>query len=301
MAEGTADDSIVVTRFQEWDVGGGVRFVNGEGSLSFARIEHCGFNEGSGITCHWSSPVITNCTISENSARSQGGGIYFYECSDSPPIISDCIISGNSAKWGGAGISFFNCDNHPPIVSNCIISLNSITGPFGDGGGINCFYSSPTIMNCRITLNTANTGGGIRCLASSPIISNCTITGNRADYDGGAIYCQSSFPTFLNCILWNDSPEEVFVDSGNPIITYSDVQGGWEGEGNIDEDPLFTLKSWFGFDYGLRTSSPCIDSGDPTIEDDIYDWHPLCPDWYVNCARSDMGAYGGPGNTGWFR
>jgi len=80
---------------------------------------------------------------------------------------------------------------------------------------------------------------------------------------------------------------------------YSDIQGGWSGTGNIDEDPLFTLKSWFGFDYGLRTASPCIDAGDPAIEDDIYDWHPLCPDWYVNGARSDIGAYGGSANAGW--
>jgi len=125
-----------------------------------------------------------------------------------------------------------------------------------------------------------------------------TITNGHASL-GGGIRCVHSSPTIKNCILWNDTPQEVYVESGYPVITFSDVQGGWEGEGNINRDPLFILKSWFGFDYGLRTSSPCIDSGDPPIEDEIYDRHPLCPDWYVNGARSDMGAFGGPGNIGW--
>jgi len=54
-----------------------------------------------------------------------------------------------------------------------------------------------------------------------------------------------------------------------------------------------------GFDYLLRPGSPCIDTGDPSVEDSLYDWHPRWPDWYPNGARSDMGAYGGPGNSGW--
>jgi hypothetical protein len=68
--------------------------------------------------------------------------------------------------------------------------------------------------------------------------------------------------------------------------------GGWLGVGNIDEDPLFI--SYHGFDYLLRRGSPCIDTGNPYVEDG-FDW----PNWYMNAPRSDMGAYGGPGNVGW--
>jgi len=102
-----------------------------------------------------------------------------------------------------------------------------------------------------------------------------------------------------NCILWNNAEDEILSQFGTPELSYSDIEGGWEGEGNIDVDPLFVSR--LGFDFLLHPQSPCIDAGDPAIEDALYDWHPLCPDWYVNGARSDMGAYGGPGNIDWFR
>ena len=46
-------------------------------------------------------------------------------------------------------------------------------------------------------------------------------------------------------------------------IFYSDVEGGWIGEGNIDDDPLF-VDSENG-DYHLKEGSPCIDTGDISL------------------------------------
>ena len=55
------------------------------------------------------------------------------------------------------------------------------------------------------------------------------------------------------------------------------MQGGWEGEGNIDSDPLFVDPE--NGDFTLQSNSPCIDAGDPGSE---YD-----PDGTI----ADMGAY----------
>jgi hypothetical protein len=44
------------------------------------------------------------------------------------------------------------------------------------------------------------------------------------------------------------------------VISYCDVQGGWEGVGNIDADPLFVDPD--NGDYRLSPGSPCIDAGD---------------------------------------
>jgi parallel beta-helix repeat protein len=147
-------------------------------------------------------------------------------------------------------------------------------------------WTYPTITNCMFTRNS---GSGMYNLeVSFPTITNCTFTGNlnygMTNFEG--------LPRVINCILWGDTPNEFYNQGGSATVTYSNVEGGHGGEGNIDADPLFT--SYHGFDYLLHPGSPCIDSGDPTLEDG-FDW----PDWYANGLRSDMGAYGGPGNVGW--
>jgi len=73
--------------------------------------------------------------------------------------------------------------------------------------------------------------------------------------------------------LWNDSYPEIYIASGSVTATYSDIQYGWAGTGNIDSDPGFTG------DYHLQSGSPCIDTGDPASA--------LDPDG----TRADMGAY----------
>ena len=65
-----------------------------------------------------------------------------------------------------------------------------------------------------------------------------------------------------NNILWGNtataSGNEIYLDTSATItLTYSDVQGGWEGTGNINADPLFVG----GGNYHLQEGSTCIDSG----------------------------------------
>lgn len=108
------------------------------------------------------------------------------------------------------------------------------------------------------------------------------------------------------------------LDDGTKIkVTYSDVRGGWPGEGNIDLDPCFAQLAhwdlngtpewprddfWVEGDYHLKSqagrwepagsrwvqdeiSSPCIDAGDPGM--------PLGDEPLPNGGRVNMGAYGG--------
>ena len=43
------------------------------------------------------------------------------------------------------------------------------------------------------------------------------------------------------------------------MVTYTDIEGGWEGEGNIDTDPLFIDPE--NDDFHIGDYSPCIDRG----------------------------------------
>jgi parallel beta-helix repeat protein len=138
---------------------------------------------GGGIIC-WnnSSPTITNCTISYNTAI-EGGGI---SCFDSSPTITGCTIEGNTADEGGGG-GIYCSSNSNPTISGCTIEGN--TASSDAGGGIYCSSNSnPTITNCTIHGNSASYGGGIHCVDGVPSISYSQICGNEpeqidGDYD----------------------------------------------------------------------------------------------------------------------
>jgi hypothetical protein len=201
-------------------------------------------NQGAGIRCeNNSSPTVTGCIISGNS----GGGV---GCRFSGPAFIDCVIADN----GGCGIG---CRSGDSTFTNCIVAGNS-------RAGIDCDYSSSTIISCLIA---GNQGGGIYCYTSEPTCINCLITGNSGG--GGAVYClYDSSPVLANCVLWGDTPREINVHSGHPQVSYSDIQGGWPGDGNIDADPLFVdpdgpdddPDTWEDNDYRLGPGSPCIDA-----------------------------------------
>jgi len=205
----------------------------------------------------------------------------------SNPTMINCTITGNAASDGGG----VDCLRSNPTLTNCTISGNDAT--HWDGGGIGCSGSSPTLTNCKITDNTADDdGGGVDCYESSPTLTNCTITGNTASHGGGVACREDSNPTLTNCILWDDSPQEIYVYSGSPIVTYCDVQGGWEGEGNIDADPLFIDPP--NDDFHLQPGSPCIDAADNTavpegITTDL-DGNPR----FVNDPCTEDTGFGGP-------
>ena len=223
-------------------------------------IEHRGFVFDKGESAQ---SVLAGLTIT-NASASYGGGIM---CStNSSPTISKCVLRGNRATQRGGGL--YNALGSP-LVTSCIFSGNTAA----DGGAL-WNYSNPRVVNCTFTENSTTTGGGIHNL-------------------GGNL-------TLVNCILWNNTPTEVRIGGGTVSVTYSDIRGGFTGEGNIAADPLFAdpangdyhLKSRAGRWDPLSESwvidgitSPCIDAGDPGS--------PVGDETQPNGGRINMGAYGG--------
>ena len=251
---------------------------------------------GGGMYNNMGSPTVTSCVFSANSAYFYGNGMYNTE--DSNPTLTNCSFIGNSG--GGAGGGMCNI-NSSPILTNCTFSGNSAPGIFiseGGGGGMYNSGSSPTLTNCIFNGNSAGRGGGgmSNYYNSSPTLTNCTFNGNSALIGGGMESAHESSPILTNCILWGDTPDEILVLDGPPIVTYCDVEGDWPGEGNIDADPLFVDPNGpdgiVGTeDDSLRLSpgSPCIDAGDNSVVDpnstDL-DGNPRIVNGIV-----DMGAY----------
>ena len=253
------------------------------------------YSDGGGLYCLEAGPSIRMNTIDENKARSRGGGIYSQNAS--PSIVNNTItgnnagirhlgfengsgggiscrnggnptmtrntVAGNQANIRGGGIS---CEGASPALTGNQISSNTAGEK---GGGIYCDNASPVMSNNTISDNLAlGDGGGIYFDSSSPSLNSCTLTDNFAGVHGGGICCLNASPAITDTILWGDAPEEIYVYSGTPSVSYSDVQGGYPGTGNINADPLFIAEP--ESDYylsqiaaGQGSDSPCLNTGDP--------------------------------------
>jgi len=239
---------------------------------------------GGGIFCLRSSPRISHNIITGNTAASAGGGIH---CKTSSPTITDNTIADNTASGtasGDGGGIWCAYSSFPTITRNKITANTS----GGSGGGIYVNASSPVITNNTITGNTSTrSGGGIQTMDSAgPTITNNTITGNTSGEGGGIHRCTGASPTIRNCILWDNGD-----DLAGCSATYSCIQDGDAGDGNISSDPDFADP-----EYHLAAGSPCIDAGDPAYspgpgEVDL-DGNPRVVDGDCDCvATVDMGAY----------
>jgi parallel beta-helix repeat protein len=257
---------------------------------SSPTITNCTFSSnlathGAGVkNTLYSNPTLTNCTFSGNSAAN-GGGMFNYW---SYPTVTNCAFSGNSANYGGGMLNNFYSR---PTITNCTFSGN--LADYDGGGMYNNASSSPTVTNCTFSGNSAYYGGGMdNSYSSSPTMTNCTFSGNSANYGGGMINSfAGTSPTIANCILWGNTAtygSQIRNNaSGTTTVSFSDVQGGWPGQGNINADPLFVNAA--AGDLHLLPDSPCINAGDPAFvagpdETDI-DGEPR-----VMLNRVDMGA-----------
>ncbi|MHC4501331.1 MAG: right-handed parallel beta-helix repeat-containing protein, partial [Planctomycetota bacterium] len=229
-------------------------------------------------------PAIVAATVI--TSVSQGPVVTFSGGEDAAYVLAGFTITG-------ADTGVF-CSGASPTINNCSIAGNAGVGIELHNG------SNPTVINCAITTNAgagiqmwARTGGRI-ILSNHPIITNCTIAGNLQGGISGGV------PTITNSIIWANSPQQIADTRGPFSITYCDVQGGSEGEGNIDADPLFADPD--SGDYHLRSeagrwdpfgggwieddvTSPCIDAGDPHS--------PVNNEPAPNGGLINMGAYGG--------
>jgi predicted outer membrane repeat protein len=276
--------------------GGGIYNSRGELSLTnctFA-MNLAGSTGGGGIYNNQSDISLSNCTFVDNATQfGYGGGIY---SSDSDPNLNNCIFIENTADNGGG---IYNRYSSPTFI-NCVFIKNTA----GMGAGIANFNRSqnnPTLRNCLFTGNRSRSiGGGIYNYWGELILTNCTFAWNSAD-EGNALACRSDnerrIATLTNCILWDGGNEIWNNELSIMNVFYSNIQGGWFGEGNIDENPQFV--DMLGMDYRtgtedddlrLSSTSPCVDAGDPNYvpEPDETD---LDGNRRIINSRVDMGAY----------
>ena len=118
------------------------------------------------------------------------------------------------------------------------------------------------IQNSVISNNHANVeGGGIKFTGSSPNINFCTIANNSSSVCAGGIVAVYDQVNIRNSIIYgNDVGSLCTIQGGSFDVSYSNIEGGFEGESNIDSSPLFCDPN--GNDFSLAQNSSSISAGE---------------------------------------
>ncbi len=343
-----ASPSVYRCRFVDCG-GAGVDVSNSNSVLAECAIERNGFRvENGGLLALQADLTLTDCVFTGN----QGGGIHT-SLGDTLDV-QRCTFVDNTALLGGgirsggdltARDCVFRSNQGPAIdctgratLTGCEFRGNScrtlgmvlVTGPLtmahctfigNSGGTIGCggvmsFGDVLTAEHCLFAGNFSEQGPG--ALHCSPVtrLSNCTFVDNHGQPD--AVRCASTSAEMRQCIFWDS--EDAFTTSPaimpGAVVSFSNVRGGYPGEGNIDVDPLFVEIGywdpngtaddssddiWIPGDYHLKSqaghwdraaeswvfddvTSPCIDAGDPN--------GPLGTERFPNGGYVNLGAYG---------
>ncbi len=225
--------------------GGGM--INNGGELELVNVNFSGNTAagGGGLSnIPYGSSTLTNVTFRDNSASDGGGGMLIGSSGPVLSTLTNVTFSNNSTDMSGGGIA-------------------------------NAYYSDLLLTNVTFSDNTAGmngggiTNGGFFDIATGGTIDliNTTFSNNAANVNGAAIYNESGNINIHNSILYGDIGGEIANTSGTAVVTYSIVQGGYTGVGNLDEDPLLgPLQDNGGFTQtmALGAGSPAIDAGDNT-------------------------------------
>jgi hypothetical protein len=205
--------------------------------------------------------VLEDCTITDNYAPYEGGGVW------GAPTLRRCTVAGN-ASYDGGGI-LLTTTGGEALVEDCVITENRAQEG-SRGAGV--YVGIPArIRGCLIVNNVSSGSGGMTSVQGAGVhvsgptqarLEHCTIVDNVVE-DGsvfgdnwGGVFGSA---TLVDCIVrGNDAAVQV---DARASVTFSNVEGGFPGAGNLDLDPLFA--DAFNGDYHLLAGSPCIDAGDP--------------------------------------
>ena len=199
---------------------------------------------------------ITGSYANGSYPRGNGGGLYVAQGNT---LVVNCAFVDNSSLHNGGAVSRYGGTLR--VVNTVFIDNES-----NSGGAI---YSDPqdsglSLANCAFIGNRASSGGALYSSWGAPEVANCTFANNTANA-GGAIVTGYGNIIIRNSLFWGNSDQAIL---GSAQVSYSLVQGGYAGAGNLSADPrFFGLAGRDGApgtaddDPRLHPDSPAIDAG----------------------------------------
>ena len=222
---------------------------------------------GGALFASGSTIELRDCVFRENSVssgRAQGGAVY---CG--PTLISiDSDYFGNLAdgRFDGSATGGAIHAAQATIIGGEI--SGSTAGLRFDswraqGGAL--FVRDLQLINSTMANNQA-TGyipeealGGAIYINGSLLLSNSTLRGNLTNGTPQLLSGDPSLVEITNAIIRN-GVDWFSVSPSAVSLRYSNIEGGFPGEGNIDADPLFE-----GGTFRLLSGSPSIDAGNTDL------------------------------------
>ncbi len=148
------------------------------------------------------------------------------------------------------------------LASNCDVTLRRNTIQSNTGGGADLSKGALVIVNNVVVKNGDDSSvggsglGGFQLSTTGAVtfINNTVMDNDAQSGTAAGVICSNSNIKVGNSILYNNKNSQHLACS----ISYSDIQGGTSGTGNINKNPEVTTG------YSLKITSPCIDKGSST-------------------------------------
>jgi parallel beta-helix repeat protein len=138
-----------------------------------------------------------------------------------------------------------------PVVENCLIHDFDDKGVSIGTGAHGTVVRNSLIYNCGLA--------GVSAYASS----NCIVSQNTISMCSTGLFLRNNpgpgLITGTNNIIWGNGVQIGIHGTSSASLSYSDVQGGAPGAGNINSDPLFVNPA--AADFRLAGGSPAIGTG----------------------------------------
>lgn len=184
--------------------------------------------------------IVEDCTFVENSAGYLGGAVLGNTASNDLQIVRSLFTANQARKGAGIAILYTKM-----TAVNCVFAGNSAD----KGAGIFSFLphsdENARVINSLFAGNRAGVGAGGIGHVGGPNreleVLNCTVVANDGERGGIAnsdLY-DASLLTVSNCIIWDNAQDQIVSNpAAATTVSYSCVDGGYEGDGNISADPL---------------------------------------------------------------
>ena len=225
---------------------------NSQVSLTRCRLLHNSASMGAGL-CDRGGTTLTNCSVTNNTASTKGGGVYAYY--NATPNIRGCVIANNTANEGGGIYTRGKCQ----LINSDVVMNESVE----NYGGM---FNENKNSVCTSSIFWGNTANGIEHQHEGPTtFQYCAVQG---DIEGEGNICLPAENTgdepgvFVRFLApsetpgassasgnWNISSRSICLNSGKPgtvpfssdLLGHQRVQHGRVDIGAYEKNASLTL------------------------------------------------------------